>query len=709
MSALLLTVMQQSKGKEPPPPDTSSLLPTHSPSTSPLAEVIALPSSSPPSSKASSSKTRSGSISMLQRATTVLGGAASLVRKKSDENGLVNHTSPTGSTREKEKSVDEPRSSSGSGGRLTKSPPPGKISKEARERESIGEASGTPKNQTPSTYPGHSKSQSAVVHSATPRRSITDGGRPTSPMIPNRDLKPRTRASILSTFRMWFDDGRRKRKTAASFSTPANSPAGAFMSSSPSAPGMSNYFPSGSSNGGLPERPYTPRRRMSASKGTGPRRSGRGHKDKRPSISSRRSSSVNSRRSSVGSLASMANVAGTLGSVGEYTVFTGPSMTRKLSDGSKRGYGTGAKTPIEDEPSRPGSARSFSQSNSLTTGPALKQKRHSKSSSTSSGGSLGRSRGDNSGRPSSRSANASPTGTSRAHRRAGSGGSQSRAHRHHVKKSSSIAKVVEAHTANQGKHARRGSLSSVHSDGSSLPDEETEFGSLRLGSPIVHRTNFIAQKKQGGYGMPSGSLGHSMKHSSWKKAWGAEPPGWATRATQQSVIVEILDPKTLKGNIRDVFAGGGKSGAAPNTSLVDDGNDDDWSDVDDDVLYAGGLGQYSTTSSTSQNGLNLNAPANLPDSPLMMLSTPNAGRRTKKMTNATLTPLSGTQNYSKPGGSPSPSPRSLPVTPTTTTATMSVSEVTNMERSTSRRQLPGARTGFRGPAIVEEEEEEEEA
>jgi hypothetical protein len=176
---------------------------------------------------------------------------------------------------------------------------------------------------------------------------------------------------------------------------------------------------------------------------------------------------------------------------------------------------------------------------------------------------------------------------------------------------------------------------------------------------------------------------------------------------KQSVVVEIIDPKSLKSNIRDVFAGGGKSGAAPNSSLVDDGNEDDWSDIDDDVLYAGGLGQFGTAS-TSQNGLNPNAPSNLPDSPLMVFTNPNAGRRTKKMTNATLTPLIGTQNYSKPGGSPSPSPRSLPVTPTNTTPTTVGIEVANMDRSTSRRQLPGARTGFGGTAIVEEEEEEEE-
>jgi hypothetical protein len=634
---------------------------------------------------------------MLQRATTVLGGAASLVRKKSEEGVLTNVTStPKG---EKDRSLEEPRSSSGSGGRLTKSPPPGKISKEAkeREREIMADASSLAKSEVTnsSTYPKHVKSQSAMLISPPTRRSLTEGGRPASPLLTRELGKPRNRASLLSTFRTWFDDGRRKRKTGSSFSTPSGS---VPFSASPLTSASTGYFPSGGNLAGAIDRPYPPRKRTSSGKGTGPRKAGRGPKDKRQSMSSRRSSSVNSRRSSVGSMASMANVGGTLGSVAEYTVYSAP-LTRKMSDGSKRSYSN--RTPGEEDlfdPSRPSSARSFSQGGTLSTGIGRRGKRHSKSSSTSSGGSLGRRGGGSTNRPPSRSETTSPT-SGRAHRRVGSGSSQTRVVKHRVKASSSIGKGLSSTSevpASTPKRGRSGSVSSTRTGGSSVQDEDAEFGGLRTSSPISRptRTVIVAQKKHSAYGAPGGSLGYGSNRSSWKKSWGLEPPGWANRGANQAIIVEVLDARPNKGNVRDVFAGGGKSGVAPGTS-PDDGNEDDWSDVEDESGYAGGLGQTGSV----HNVQNI-VPA--PDSPLMAFTNSKAGRRTKRVPGGVPT------TTSKAGGSPLLSNSALPSTSTSTGNSAIGLDGIGLDRSGSRRQLPGNRPNFRGSAIVEEEEEEEE-
>lgn len=743
-------MFEQKSKPSGPPSDISSLSPVHlsyEPSNS-------SPASTPSSSKIYSNKGRSGSISMLQRATTVLGGAAGLVRKKSDENGFPSSTPSIGSSREKsteerrqkdkslderrrdkekslderrkdkdkslderrkekDKSLEERRSSSGSGGRLTKSPPPGKISKEAkdREREHSSDAPGIVRSVSAketstamATYPGHVKSHSAAPG---PRRSITDGGRAASPLVTREMAKPRNRASILSTFRTWLDDGRRKRKTGSSISTPSNSPAGLFPLSN-SAPNMGGYFPAGPS--GMPERPYTPRKRTGG-KGTASRRGSRSHKDKRPSISSRRSSSVNSHRSSVASLISMANTPGALGSVGEYTVYNGAPLTRRMSGASGRSYGAGAKTPIEEDvfdlASRPGSAKSFAHGPPVTAGIAKRGKRHSKSSSTSSGGSLGRHAPT---RPASRSETTSPT-KSKAHHRVGSGSSQTRIVKHHVKKPPSInqsllistseAQTV-ASTSQKGGRGRSGSGSSMHSGGSSAMDDDAEFGSRRTTSPLAGRSGkvgMLTQRRQNGYGTPNGSLGYITSRSSWKRSWGLEPPGWANRAANQGVIIEILNSSPAKGNVRDVFAGGGKSGWVPGTSPPSDGNDDDWSDVDDDIQFAGGLGQLGSTLNPSSTS----AAVNPLDSPLMVFSNSNAGRRTKRVAGPNLNP----GQFGTKASSPLPATNSLPTTSANPVAAPMGMDSLGLDRAGSRRGLPAGRSGFRGPAIVEEEEEEE--
>jgi hypothetical protein len=665
-------------------------------------------------SKVTPGKSRSASISMLQRATTVLGGAASLVRKKSEENALAAKTSSSSSGRDKDRSIEEARSSSGSGGRLTKSPPRGKVSKESNQREgeanveaSIGSKPRSSGGPSSATHPGRTRTSPPSVQRP-PRRSITEGGRPVSPLTTRELVKPRNRASILSTFRTWFDDGRRKRKTGSSFSTPNNSPAGALMASSPSAPAVTGNLPG---EAGYSDHRYTPRKHNSSGKGTASRRPGRNGKDKRHSVSSRRSSSVNSRRSSVGSMVSIPNV-GTLGSVGEYTVYSGAPLMRKRSDASKQSYGPGAKTPIDDDlfdPSRPGSARSMTNRAPPVSGIARVGKRHSKSSSTSSGGSLGRNRqGSKPNRPPSRSETKSPTNTVSRHQRRGSGSSQTRVVKQQARKvpslGTSLAAASETPTlTSKARQGRSNSVSSMQSGGSSALDDEGEFGGRRAASPIGRptRTVHLAQKKQSTYGAPSGSIGYGGGRSSWKKSWGHEPPGWANRATNQSVVIEILDTRNPKSGIRDVFAGGGKSGVAPGAASPEEGTEDDWSDVDDDVLYAGGLGQLGSSHALNNNS-GLAGTIITPDSPVMVFSHSNAGRRTKRATggNLMITPTN------QSGGSPLPPIVPLPVTPIGQNSVLGMDGM-SLDRNVSRRQLPPGRSGFRGPAIVEEEEEEE--
>ncbi|KAG8819403.1 hypothetical protein FRC19_009800 [Serendipita sp. 401] len=685
------------QGKSSP---TRNLSPTRvSTSTSVISSSLhsGSPSASTPnSSKIYSNKARSGSISMLQRATTVLGGAAGLVRKKSEEGGITNSSAGN-----RDRSNDEPRSSGGSGGRLTKSPPPGKISREAkdRERQNSSESASIARSAsasipTPATYPGHVKSKSSQT-----RRAVTEGGRSPSPVVTRDGGKQRNRVSILNTFRGLWDEGWRRKHKIGPNGTPSNSPAG-VMVISPQSSSQGGYFGPDRPGSTLPERPYTPRKRGSMSKA---RRGHRSHKDKRPSISSRRSSSINSRRSSVASMASLVKQGGTLGSVGEYTVYNGAPLTRKISDNSRQSLGT--KTPLEEDsfdPSRPGSAFSYSQGASMSTGIGKRGKRHSKSSSTSSGGSLRRHAGP-SNRPPSRSGTTSPLPTGHAHRRVGSGSSQTRVVKQYVKKSSSISKSLEAASEmapleNEGtKRVRSGSVSSTRSADSSVLEADGEFGGRRATSPINRsiRSVMVAQKKASTYGSPSNSLGLSGR-SSWKKSWGQEPPSWAHRATRQEVIVEILDPRHQKGVFRDVFANGGKSGAPSGTALPDD--EDDWSDVEDELGFAGGLGQLNSAHnlSTSPSG-----PNNLLiDSPLMVFSGTKAGRRSNR------NPMSMSQ-FNKTGNSPTQTTVSSPIVPSVQSPPTTM-EGLGPERNSSRRQLPGARTNFRSAAIVEEEEEEEE-
>ena len=268
----------------PPRPASSSRSPMLSPTSSILTGDLRSHPSTPVGSLrdkerelsgSKGRKARSGSVSIMQRATTAL-EAAGLVRKKSSE--------ALGREREKSREMDtqmgsgdEPRLSHGSGSsKLSKSSSP----KRSKEHP----APSTP----PTSDQGHNvhigspwvlaerkDSLSQPLHPQSTPTTLVHGEMLHSHSTPNfsetttqKVVEPplRTRANLLTAFRLWFHEDRKGKRKA----DPA-----------PSAPSSGNY----------------PRRRGSGSNGKFPPRGGN-HRG-RPSVSSRRSSSVNSRRSSV--------------------------------------------------------------------------------------------------------------------------------------------------------------------------------------------------------------------------------------------------------------------------------------------------------------------------------------------------------------------------------------------------------------------------
>ena len=662
----------------------------------------------------------------MQRAQTVLG------RKKSDE--------PL-----RERGSEEARLSTGSaregGSKLTKSPPAGKRSTMPSGGEVDTPASpwaGTPKGfGTPSgsalstkTTPVAGTPPANVDGSASGRRNgnasapsnllsspatSLSGDTPRPPFARNLSgsaglgaVKARHRASLINTFKMWFapDDGKRKRKVAP------NSRGGIVALP----PGDTNL---GTITGSPLPSPFTPPPPSSASsqrnfssgthgrKGKGAARRGRGHKDKRPSVSSRRSSSVNSRRSSV---ASMTPSAKGLAALREHQseaiistsgLISGVPLTRSRSDASRRSFG--AQSPISEgeyegsglgheSQSRPSSLKSFGTPAPRRGG----RKRHSKSSSASSADQIPTS----ASRPGSRTGTASPLG--RFHRRAGSGSSQTRV----VRQIKPGAKAPKSGTSTG--HRRSGSMSSVRSYGSSaaeevdmevlleeagvLPEEdEPPSRSVTPGKNKYSNTVLVAQKKHSAYGNPHQSVGRS----SWKRAWGIEPPGWSSRAIQGTIIETIILDDRKPGHVRDVFAKGG--------SQADDGDEDDWEDEDDDATFAGGVGQPTKlTASSSITAKGRGAPV---DS--AAASSPSSATSVASRRNVGKAPALGVPSrVNKANGSPVARIAPLPLVTLPTTALGM--ETTGADRLGGRRtQLPQGRSGFKPATVVEEEEEEE--
>lgn len=577
------------------------------------------------------SKARSGSVSIMQRATNAL-EIAGLVRKKSSE-----AVKGEDKDRERERSREhekrsgggeEPRNS-GNSSKLTKSPPlkpkdqvivP--ITPSAAESSVLPPLPGSPWVVT------GGQSSPPQSHAPTPANSPGD----TLTSLPNfsddgKVVPPnRNRASLLSAFRLWFqEDKKGKRKEAAQAQGNGR---GLSYSRSLAIPPTVSMSPGGHGN---------VKRRGSGT--------GRGRRVKRHSTSSRRSSSVNSRRSS--------------GNSGQLLVLEPPHILEQIP--SVRSYG-GAHTPGSDRgeySSRPSSIHS------VTLG------KHRKSPSTGSNGSA-------------HYRTSSPM--HKYHRRAGS---------------SSSTRVIRHQAGPRPVHHRTSSAtSSVHSLASSRPTsfyEASEGEGTRTSSPYksypsrrslddtprrgtAGSATFVAHKRITPFMSPSGTVGRT----GWKKSWGHEPPGWQSRSTHLPVEVLSISPGPEgPASIRDVFTG---------RQSLNLGDESDWVDEDDDIPeFAGGLGQMPSSSSTSSSFIPIESPT--PVSPPARSHNSRSGK-----TRATSLAPPSSNSRAKQGNSPA---RASP------TLTENVFEASDLRAG--RRQLPTSRSGpaFR-QAIQEEDEGEEE-
>ncbi|KAF6752759.1 CAMK/CAMKL/MARK protein kinase [Ephemerocybe angulata] len=699
------------------PPRTTS--PNRSPLLSPTSSIMNSDSASRshPSTPGGSGgkekdgskgrKARAGSVSIMQRATTAL-EAAGLVRKKSAEavlrdeqrsrerdlerrgttSGEESRSSHSHETKHSHSGGAIPAGNSGNAtnpsSKLTKSPPL-KAQKDARD------AYGVPSTPPPSEREHSSGANSGVngvpVNAATigspwvlaDPREAPAGGMLHSHSAPNLDTLQMTptssgnRANILTSLRLWFNDDRKgKRKADASRD---------WAGKTPQTP-QTGYSGRSMGFGGS----GTAKRRGSNSSTRGGRAvmtnaatTGH-HRAKRPSMSSRRSSSVNSRRSSV---ASMQQITGS-------AVLDSPSQGLGLRT-------VGSHTPNSERGEYTGGIDSSRPSS------------HRKSPSASSSGSL-------------HLRTASPM--QRHHRRAGS--------------ASSGTRVVRQSVA-RPPHARSNSAtSSLYSPPSSRPTSfyepsESEglglagsYGSTGAGSAREGRASPFRSRKRGRLRHSwqqkrSGPLaspafgGGTLGKSSWKKAWGMEPPGWQNRSTLLPAV-EVLtlgppvgpDPPML----RDVFSNGGRgsfSGSA--------GDESDWVDEDDlDIpAFAGGLGQMGVMSGGAAAGVGGVGSSGIGSlfggmEPIVTLSPAPRGHRgvvgtgggSKKNGGAGAGVMGAAGARGKQGHSPAE--RQAPLPP------LDTGSMASEGRATGRRQLPPGRAGpaFKHPIQEEDEDEEEE-
>lgn len=575
-------------------------------------------------------KTRAGSVSIMQRATTAL-EAAGLVRKKSVE--AVREEREKEKHKESERkqgSGEETRNSQGSlPSRRPKSPPA------KPEAPAVTDYDLDPSHLS-SPWVMTKPPKSSSPESPSPPEATSPGDTLTAlPNLGGVNSKGgsvgRNRASLLTAFRMWFDEGRRTKRKEA---------------------GRTVGLP------GIPGTPTNGRARGTIKRhGSGSSKRNAGHRTKHPA-SSRRSSSVNSRRSSIR----------LEGGYQDHMV----AMTRQRSDPSRKSYG--GHTPSSERgeySSRPSSVISAGR-------------RHRKSPSQSSSGSI-------------RARAVSPN---KHHRREGSGSS---------------TRVRQLHTPHRSRaptlHARSNSAaSSVRSLSSSRRNsfyDQSESEGPHTASPYrTHRnsfdestprrnpaTKFVAQKRQASF---MSSLNGSAGRSSWKKAWGVEPPGWQMRTTRPTTIevLAISPAPEIPANIRDVFSG------RPSLSAGHD-DDSDWVDEDESTpYYVGGLGQLpssmgSTQSSTAQPPSP--SPGGFFTEPLTFPASSKVTNRTSKNRKASPQwPSTGNANLRGKGpafGSGQPSQPADTFGET-------------MEGRASRRQLPGVRSA--APVIQEEDEDEEE-
>ena len=278
--------------------------------------------------------------------------------------------------------------------------------------------------------------------------------------------------------------------------------------------------------------------------------------------------------------------------------------------------------------------------------------------------------------------------------------------------SSSSAKVRSGKHSADGisrpYHVRSNSAASSVSRHSSRPPSLYEFSEnegFRTASPMLsarsrrsfddtprkgaHSASAMHRKQHGMYASPSMSSYASLGRTSWKKAWGKEPPGWQSRSTRMPIEILSISPDHST-NLRDVFTG---------RQSLNMGDDEDWIDEDDDVTaFVGGLGQQTSSARSSMA---------IPEQPLLLSPPPRnkSNRNTKRAgkTSETSANSNRAAGRSKPGTSPVLTTISLPDALSYETPTGS------NDPRVGRRQLPTGRAGpaFRHPIQEEDEGEED--
>lgn len=451
--------------------------------------------------RSETNKPRSGSVSILQRASTAL-GAAVLVRKKSEENPRDRLAAEESTTQKLTQAA----------ARLTKLQP---LNNDApSERSSTTPTSIIP--ASPWVVTASAAGSKSAERMDTPEESPED----TLSSLPRiaSSSKTRQRASLLTAFRTWFQDDRKKRKDPIVHHVAA-----------PRRGTMGTPGSIGSARG----RPRVVARGDSY-------KAQRRHHEHRVSVSSKHSSNANSRRSSVVST-HRPQLDGSI------------PITRQRSDASRRSVGSHTPTSERGEfSSRPSSVRSFSMT---PVTPNMRRPRHSKSPSNSSAGSGHLRRAQ------------SPL--QQYHRRAGSGSST---------KVIRQAKPVQTRHARSGSAAS--SIRSVPNsrptsfhEGLMMGADSDVVMTSYSNSPEPRRaqytpTSFVAQKK------PVTYAGVARTH--WKKSWGSEPPGWSSKVVAHAPPREAESPSSTstssRANLRDVFTG------RPSLSPDDE---DEWTDEEE--------------------------------------------------------------------------------------------------------------------------------
>lgn len=599
-------------------------------------------------------KMRSGSVSIMQRATTAL-EAAGLVRKRSAE-VMKDEKSKEKDGEKRGAAGDEPRHLHGGSGKLVKSPP-------SRDTPVPGTPNLDQEVVVNNAVPSSPWVLARLSNSSPPEISPTPSPGDTLTSLPQISPKEggqhRNRASLLTAFRMWFNEDRRgKRKSAAKGGINV-----------PYTHGMEARTPPSS---GVGRNSVKVKRRTSGGGNGGTSRNG--HRAKGPSISSRRSSSVNSRRSSTASMAQVAVESS------QFTFEHMVAMSRQRSDPSRRSFGS--RTPNSERgdynSSRPSSVHSF------TVG----KHRHRKSPSASSAGSLQLARAT------------SPY----HHRRAGSGSStrvvrspaQSAPRATHLRSNSTTSSAYSLPSSRRGSFYEQSENEAQRTGSPFRPHSRNTLDETpRRGQPHGN-TTFVAQKRQTPFQPPllTGSTSTSSR-SSWKKSWGLEPPGWQTRTARFPVEVLSVSPAgdSTSTGLRDVFTG------RPSLSPDDD---DEWVDVDDEPGYLGGVGQTPTiVSSFSGAGSGVSPVDSIfggspfVESPVMLAAARGrASARSQKGTRAGKVSSNRTKPGTPPIGRQSPLPGE-------------VNSDSVPETRGGRRQLPNARPGLAFKHAIQEEDEEE--